>query len=683
MKAILNMLTLFGVVFCTLSLRAQETAAQRHAMATNHLQNVAAAISAECLTGLAGLEDWKGRRDELHRQLLYMLGLDPMPKRVALSAHVTGRLERDGYHIEKLVYQSLPGLYVTGNFYVPKDITKPAATILYLCGHAGHPQGAKVGLQDDGAVWFALHGYPCLVLDTLEFGEVPGIHHGTHNLNMWNWLSLGYTPAGVEVWNAMRGVDYLISRPEVDAKRIGLTGISGGGAMTWYTAAVDDRIAVAAPVCSSFTFGSQAAHWLASGQCDCIYYPNAFLWDFPIVGALIAPRPLLILSGRKDTIFPPDGYHEVFKRAKIVYDFYAGATSERIREMDDNVPHSNPPQFHREARQWMQRWLTSETNSLPVEEPGRQKESAADLACLTNLPPDAINYRIQNQFTSPVALPTMTSRSGWQSRRTVLLGQLKDKVLRWFPTNEIGFATRQLPDGAGWGGLYADHADYSFQSELGARIRAQVFTPRGKAGKTPLVIYVKRPGDSLYNSDFDELSPLLGRVNVMVLYPRFTEQTMTPAEHTDVERTAAWVGRTIASMQLWDILRAVEWAEREKKFAPSSIAVYGKGDMGILGLYAGVLDARVDEVILNDAPGSHWEGPALLNVLRITDIAELAGAFAPRRLVSLTEFPKTFGHTKSIYQIYGQPSRMARSGSLPEAVEIWKYPGDNGKIKSN
>jgi len=74
------------------------------------------------------------------------------------------------------------------------------------------------------------HGYACLILDTLEFGEVAGIHHGIHDLNMWNWLSLGYTPVGVEVWNSMRGVDYLESRPEIDKSRIGMTGISGGGA---------------------------------------------------------------------------------------------------------------------------------------------------------------------------------------------------------------------------------------------------------------------------------------------------------------------------------------------------------------------------------------------------------------------------------------------------------------------
>jgi hypothetical protein len=147
------------------------------------------------LSDVRTLDDWEKRRPQLRRQLLEMLGLEPRPPRTPLKAQMTGRLERADYWIEKLVFQSAPGLYVTGNFYVPKGAAKPRPTILYLCGHSPHPLGAKVEYQDR-AIWFASHGYACLVLDTLEFGEVAGVHHGTHDLNMWHWLSLGYTPAG-------------------------------------------------------------------------------------------------------------------------------------------------------------------------------------------------------------------------------------------------------------------------------------------------------------------------------------------------------------------------------------------------------------------------------------------------------------------------------------------------------
>lgn len=666
-----------AVLLATFRLSAQESAAQRHEMATNHLKRAAANMTARCLNDIHALDDWKQRRAELRRQLLEMLSLDPLPPRTPLKAAITGRIERDAYHIEKIVFQSLPGLYVTGNFYVPKNAQRPMPTILYLCGHSPHPLGAKFHYQDR-AIWFASHGLPCLVLDTLEFGEVAGLHHGTHDLNMWHWLSLGYTPAGTEVWNAIRALDYLETRREVDKSRIGLTGISGGGAMTWYTAAVDERVAAAAPVCSTFTHGSQADHWLASGQCDCIYYHNTYAWDFPIVGALIAPRPLLMISGQKDTIFPPDGYHGVFQTSKKIYDLYTGGSSDRIREVDDNVGHSDPPLFLREARQWMTRWLKGDAAPLPLETNRPPQETAQDLACLTNIPADAINFRIQNQLTIPASLKKPASRSAWDRRRAELLVQLQDKVFRWFPTNPIPFETKVSRSTGGWAARYnVEYKEVSFQTEDGVRIRAQLLTPTNRPSGAPLLIYVKRSLDSISFMDVDELLPVFGRYAVLILNPRFTEQTISAAEHANIERTAVWLGRTIAAMQVWDILRTVRWAMNEEKLSAPSIAVYAKGEIGIVALYAAIFDARINQVLLSDPPASHWQGPALLNVLRVTDISEVAGALAPRRLVSLTKIPRTFEHTRSIYESQRASKQLFQSGSLPEALEVWRQTSES------
>jgi cephalosporin-C deacetylase-like acetyl esterase len=668
------------VLFVSWHLMAQDSAAQRHEMATNQLKRFAAEMTAHSLNDIQSLDDWKKQQPRLRQQLLDMLGLNPLPSRTPLKAQITGRLERDAYRIEKIVFQSLPGLYVTGNFYVPKGPAKALPTILYLCGHSPHPLGAKFQYQDR-AIWFASHGFACLVLDTHEFGELAGIHHGTHDLNMWHWLSLGYTPAGVEVWNAIRALDYLETRSEVDAKRIGVTGISGGGAMTWYTAAVDERIAAAAPVCSTFTWGSQAEHWVARGQCDCIYYLNTYRWDFPVVAALIAPRPLMILSGQKDTIFPPDGYHEVFQRGKKVYDLYAGGTgkSDRIREVDDNVAHSDPPLFLREARQWMQQWLKQDPAPLPLETNTPAKETAEALACLTKIPADAINFKIQDQFAPQASLKKPSSRAAWERRRGELISQLKSNVFSWFPSEEIPFETRVSKNTGGWHIRYgyADYKECSFQSETGLRIRAQLLTPKTNSVGAPLLLYLKRPIDSLHSSDVDELLPVMGPYTVMMLNPRLTEVPMTPSDYTDVERTAVWIGRTIAAMQVWDTLRAVEWAVNEQKISAPSISIYGKGEMGIVALYAGLFDDRIQQVILNDPPRSHWQGPALLNVLRATDIPEVAGAFAPRRLVSLTKLPESFEHARSIYRLQRASEGFVQSASLPEALEIWKYPDGN------
>src|SRR5437762_693324 len=109
---------------------AHETPAQRHEMATNQLKRIAADISMRCLQNIRSLNDWTQGRAELRRELLDMLGLDPLPARAPLKAEITGRLEREGYRIEKIVYQSLPGLYVTGNLYLPKAPAKRLPAVL-------------------------------------------------------------------------------------------------------------------------------------------------------------------------------------------------------------------------------------------------------------------------------------------------------------------------------------------------------------------------------------------------------------------------------------------------------------------------------------------------------------------------------------------------------------------------
>jgi hypothetical protein len=289
------------------------------------------------------------------------------------------------------------------------------------------------------------------------------------------------------------------------------------------------------------------------------------------------------------------------------------------------------------------------------------------------LPADARNYSVQHTFTTTAALKAVTTRSDWERRRVELLEQLEDKVFRWFPTESPAFETMTLRNSGGYMPRYVEYRDHSFQSESGVRVRAQVLGPKGGAGDRPLLIYVKRPSDSIYAMDMDELLPLLGRFTVVILNPRLTELDLGAKEYADVERTAVWVGRTIAAMRLWDIRRTIDWLVEDQGLQPSAISIYGKGEMGVLSLYAGVMDSRVDTVILNEPPASYRQGPALLNVLRVTDIAEVAEAFAPRRLVSVTKLPGAYDYAREVYELLGAGDRFGSARSLPEALEVWRY----------
>ena len=124
---------------------------------------------------------------------------------------------------------------------------------------------------------------------------------------MWWWASQGYTPAGVEAWNGIRGIDYLQSRPEVDGERIGVTGRSGGGAYSWWVAALDERVKAAVPVAGITSMRNHVVDGCVEGHCDCMYQLNSQGWDFAMISSLVAPRALLISNTDKDRIFPLDG----------------------------------------------------------------------------------------------------------------------------------------------------------------------------------------------------------------------------------------------------------------------------------------------------------------------------------------------------------------------------------------
>ena len=290
--------------------------------------------NARFLDGAKTRAEWEAKLPRLRQEYFDMLGLWPLPEKTPLKATVTGTLEHAGVVIEKLHFQSRPGLYVTGNLYRPKESgAAKLPAILYVCGHANRGRdGNKTAFQDHG-IWFANNGYVCLIIDSLQLGEIAGKHHGTYNLGRWWWQSAGYTPAGVECWNGVRAIDYLVSRPDVDADRIGVTGISGGGAATFWIGAADERVKVAVPVSGMSDLESYVTNKVINGHCDCMFLYNTYGWEWTTIAALIAPRPMLFANSDNDRIFPMDGNRRIIERLRKAYKMYEQAgPGRRVRQ---------------------------------------------------------------------------------------------------------------------------------------------------------------------------------------------------------------------------------------------------------------------------------------------------------------------------------------------------------------
>ena len=359
--------TLWCLAVFTLATASQASAQESPIKATpwtNYFEREVAAIAKKTEADLASVtkENWAEKQSQWRTELRTMLGLEPQPERSDLKVTVTGTIHHTGVTIQRLHYQSRPGLYVPANLYLPEgDAPKEGwPAVLYVCGHArvesnGRLLGNKTGYHHHG-LWLARHGVACLIIDTVQLGELHGEHHGTHKLGRWDWITRGYTPAGVEAWSAIRGLDVLESWPGIDGKRMGITGRSGGGAYSWYAAALDDRIRVAVPVAGITDLENHVIDGCVEGHCDCMFMINYFGWDYSKVAALIAPRPLLFANSDHDNIFPLDGVMRTYKSIAKVYG-KLGA-SDNLGLLITPGPHQDTQELQVGAFKWLLRHLT-------------------------------------------------------------------------------------------------------------------------------------------------------------------------------------------------------------------------------------------------------------------------------------------------------------------------------------
>jgi len=318
----------------------------------------------------------------------------------------------------------------------------------------------------------------------------------------------------------------------------------------------------------------------------------------------------------------------------------------------------------------MTRWLTPEVTDrqiasrIPAPPPARPE----DLTCFSKIPANASNFSIHRSFIQTHKLETPETLDEWERRRANLLDWLQRTVFSWFPSEPIPFRTRRLPHSGGHALRFARFSAWEFETEPRASVHIHLFEPKEQAEDAPLIIAVKRCGDQVVFPD-DELLPLLASHRVLVLMPRFAKWTPCPAEYAATERTAAICGRTIAALQVWDVIRAARWTQDERGLAAVQIHIFGRGTAGIVALYAALFENAISQVILDAPPASHREEPALLAILRGTDIPEVAAALAPRRLTFLAdEIPPAYSLAGEVYRLFGSQSRMTCRPSLVEAV---------------
>jgi hypothetical protein len=601
-------------------------------MIQKYLAHAAVEMEKDFLGDIKSAEDWEHQRVELKRQYFEMLGLSPEPTRSDLKATVTRTLDRGDYLVEMLHYQSRPGLYVTGNLYKPAKIAtgEKLPAIFYVCGHSSRGRnGNKTAFQSHG-IWLARHGYICLIVDTLQLGELAGIHHGTYREGRWWWLSRGYTPAGVECWNGVRGIDYLASRPDVDPERIGVTGISGGGAATYWIAAADDRVKVAVPVSGMADLVSYVQNRVVDGHCDCMFLYNSYQWHWTRIASLIAPRPLLFVNSDHDLIFPMDANERVINNLERLYSLWGKG------DQVDALVSVGGHDYRKDIRQSAFRFLNTYLKSNPQE----VKDSEIDLVTGpketvhpiepeqlrvfpsdSDIPKDAKNATIDREFV-PLAKPELPDGGNFDQWKNGLMGKLRRMTFHHFP-ERIPAAT----EGKTQTGKDGNFVWLNTEPGISCPIKKIQ-----NASGAEVVLFI--PSDSTQLEIPVSLrSSIPSDASVYICEPRGLGETewtrKSPPNYVD--RAHYLLGRTVDSGRVWDIAAIGRYLhERENK----KVCVVAEKNSAVLATYAALLEPDIDRLILS-APATTLnttDAPVLLNALRVCDVQEILGMFAPRGL---------------------------------------------------
>jgi cephalosporin-C deacetylase-like acetyl esterase len=625
-----------------------------------YLRHEANKLDAGHAADVKSLADWQSKRPQYVEEYFYMLGLSPRSEKTPLNATITRTLKGDGYEVDMIHYQSRPQLYVTGNLYRPAEIkaSEKLPAIFYVCGHSGRGRdGNKVAYQSHG-IWFARHGYICLVVDTLQLGEIAAIHHGTYRENRWWWYSRGYTPAGAEAWNGIRGIDYLVSRPDVDPERIAVTGISGGGAATFWVASADERVKVAVPVSGMADLESYVSNRVINGHCDCMFLYNTFQWPWTRIAGLVAPRPMLFVNSDNDRIFPMDANERITNRLERLYSLHGA--SDRVDAVVSVGGHAYRQDIRQAAYRFINAHLKGDARPITDSEidivsegrdPGPYPIAPEKLRVFStdaDLPRDEMNTKIDQHFV-PIAKVDPPAAGQFDAWKQKLVAELRRVSFRTLPQTVP--AARRLGE--------AEGGSVRMQSEDGMEFRLRYADRSGAAAARNVLLVVLNEDEAGANPEWVAKQRAADQA-VIYCEPRGIGATRWTAKNPPnyIARSHVLLGRTVDAGRVRDAISAARHLRGDSQ---TQVTVAGKGAAGLIAAYAAILNEEIAGVTLVSPPTTHMDSaaPQFLNVLRVCDVPEALALIAPRPLTIADAPGDKFATAAAAYAAAGAKEQLS------------------------
>ncbi|MFN7932795.1 MAG: acetylxylan esterase [Bryobacteraceae bacterium] len=607
-----------------------------HAEAGKHLDARAKRV--------AETRDWSAYKTRFREALINALG-GPFPERGPLNATVTGTIERNGYRIEKVIFESQPKFYVTANLYVPTGLRGPFPAILFPLGHES---GAKAHEAWQRVLAnLAMRGFVLLAWDPIGQGEriqmwdedfqTSKLVASTteHTMQGIQTLLVGDALARYTIYDGMRALDYLLSRPEVDKTKVGITGNSGGGTHTSYIASLEDRLHVAAPSCylTSWrrlleTIGPQDAEqcfpgWLAAG------------YDHPDFIYAFAPKPFLMLTAIRD-FFSITGARETYAEARRMYDSANAEARFGKFEADDGHGYTKP---RREAAyRWFSKWLKGAEDTTPEQDIAILSEKELN-ATSTGQVVTAMRGSTDIHGLNLARWKQLRGTGTLDDVRRVTNFQLKlaKPASQEYGTVDLGGGMRMIK--------------LTYATEPGIVVPAVLYLPAG-GGKKPAAILAHGRG-KIATRELALARVRAGEVVLSIDLRGFGETVPSKLKNSDWQRyfgdydsamTAILLNKPLVAMRAEDISAAVSLLSERNDVDPAQVSLYGIDGAAIPSLYAMALDNRISKATLEGLLVSYEDAVRrrihrrvfehiAVGALRFYDLPDLIRFASPRKII--------------------------------------------------
>ena len=596
----------------------------------------------------------EARQKEVREKILRLMGGLPTQK-PPLNTRNIGVEERGDYKFEKIIYESLPGFYVPANVYLPSRGSGPFPAILMPVGHS--PEG-KEG-ERATAIGLARKGFVVLKYDPIGQGErlqyydpdlrasKVGSSTQEHSHANGHSVLIGDNVARYRVWDGIRGIDYLISRRDVDPNRIGITGCSGGGTLTTYIAALDSRVQAAAPACYITSWGQlldklgpqdgeqSFAHFLTEGL------------DIADYVELFAPKPYLIAS-TIDDFFPLEGARQTHEEARAFYKLFQAG--DRIQWFVGPGGHGVPL----ESREAVYEFFIKHLNNGQ----GDPREEVAVLDPLDKILCTKTGQVADSLGGETVYTLNRKRAAGMIPSRAAMKNAAQLDTFRSGLLNDVRkLAGIEQQPGAAPPGLTVHHSMpregyrlelVSLEMAPGVSVTGSLAIPHGVGPHPAAVMVDPRPKEIVAAAGGDLDTSARQGFLVLAIQPRGApEKPQGSAQNLVGDATLAYqaylLSKSLTGLRAEDVIRSIDYLASRQDAKVDGLPAIGYGAAGVYVLHAAALDNRISHVIMQGSPAllrlgverpihRHIFEVAIPGMLTKYDLDDLLTAVHPRKV---------------------------------------------------